>query len=337
MKAGPSDAALAARAAAGDDAAFGALVARHRPALVRTAASRLGTFASEAEDVVQDALGRAHAHLLRRGAPESVEAWLHTIVRNRAIDVVRHHPGRRGVPLEDHDGGDAASDAPDAILDRRDRMRDVIAAVGHLPGRQRDALVGVVFSGSTYEEVAAEQATSVPAVKALVNRARRTVRAAAAALLPIPGVLRDRVGLLLAGSEPSAALGFCKGCAVVGAVGTLSLTVAPKVAVPLHPPNAGTVAAAPHLSTRELAHTVARAKHAKRASPSRTLAAAATASAPDARPRTTTAALATCASSGSLAGTPEPVIRRALRTMPADVEEYTTCAQDLRAQLRHGA
>jgi RNA polymerase sigma-70 factor, ECF subfamily len=315
-----ADAVLAARAAAGDDLAFGALVARHRPALVRTAASRLGPFAAEAEDVVQDALGRAHADLRRRGAPENVVAWLHTIVRNRAIDVVRHHPGRRGVQLEDHDV--ATIDGPEAILARRERVDAVMAAIDGLPGRQRDALVDVVFSGASYEEVAASQATSVPAVKALVNRARRSVRAAAAALLPLPGLLRSRVWLLAGHAEPGAAAGLIKGCSTLAVLGTLSLAVAPQIDVPLHPSNDGSLPHAPRLSTRQVEAIASNTRRQRHAVP-----AASDAPAVD-------AAIAACAADRPLTGVSTAELRRALRTMPDDVAEYTPCAPRIRAALR---
>jgi RNA polymerase sigma-70 factor (ECF subfamily) len=319
VSAGPSDAVLAARAAAGDDLAFGALVARHRPALVRTAASRLGHFAAEAEDVVQDALGRAHAHLRGRGVPENVVAWLHTIVRNRAIDVVRHHPGRRGVQLEDHDV--PTIDGPEAIVARRERIDAVMTAIGDLPGRQREALVDVVFSGASYEQVAASQATSVPAVKALVNRARRSVRTAAAALLPLPGLLRSRLWFLAGHAEPGAAVGLIKGCSTLAVIGTLSLAVAPQIEVPLHPANDGSLPHAPRLSTRQvdaIASTTRRHQDGQAAS----------------RAPAVDAAIAACAADRPLAGVSPADLRQALRTMPDDVAEYSACAPHIRAALR---
>ena len=53
-----TDHSLLLATARGDEAAFAALVARHRPRLVRYATSRCGRDAGLAEDAVQDALVR---------------------------------------------------------------------------------------------------------------------------------------------------------------------------------------------------------------------------------------------------------------------------------------
>ena len=59
---------------------------------------------------------------------------------------------------------------------RRDRLRRVVDQVGHLPERQRRALVLHAFEGRTHAELAARLDTSVPATKALLNRARTQLR-----------------------------------------------------------------------------------------------------------------------------------------------------------------
>ena len=317
----PRDEALAARAAAGDDIAFGILVDRHRTALLRTAASRLGPLHSDAEDVVQDALGRAHRNLRRRGtAPSNTAAWLHAIVRNRAVDIVRL--ARHGdVPLDEHDG---ASEALDDGLVRREQVDAVMSAIDDLPARQRDALVDVVFAGASYRQVAATQQTSVSAVKALVNRARRSVREAAAALLPFPALLRDRILALAAHGDPGIAAGLVKGCAVAGTVATLSLTVGPVLSVPLHPAVADVNHQAAHFDDQQLAsiaaHGAARERSDRREH--RVLHSA-----------TASGAIAACVGGQPLPSVTAQVLREALQDLPSEVAEYTSCGAQLHAAL----
>jgi RNA polymerase sigma-70 factor (ECF subfamily) len=76
------DSMLVEAARCGDRAAYGALAARYRGAMVRTASAVAG--AGEAEDVVQEVLLRAHAGLGGLRDPSAVGPWLLTAVR-RAV------------------------------------------------------------------------------------------------------------------------------------------------------------------------------------------------------------------------------------------------------------
>lgn len=313
MTPGPADHVLAARAADGDDAAFAVLVTRHRPALVRAAAARLGPYRAEAEDVVQVALGRAHRALRQRGAPTDVRAWLHAIVRNRAHDVVRHHPGRHSVPLDRHDG---ATESADATLTRAAELQAAVSAISALPDRQREAIVDVVFAGLTYEQVAATRALSVSAVKALVNRARRNVRAAAAAVLPLPLLTRMR-GLALSGAADAPAAGLVKGCAVVGTVATLSLSLGPAIPVSLQPQVAA--------GARARVVDAAQLRTIAGQDPATTRPMAAY----DGAHPTPGQAIAACSAGLALPPLPEATRREALRRLPAHAQEYGSCADEL--------
>jgi hypothetical protein len=74
---------------------------------------------------------------------------------------------------------------PDQALERRQGLRDVIAAVQALPERQRDAIVLRELEGRSYEEIAGELGVTGGAVRQLLNRARTTLRAAATAITPL--------------------------------------------------------------------------------------------------------------------------------------------------------
>lgn len=95
------DAALVEAAAAGDEPAFEALVARHRPAAFRVAVSIVGY--DRAEDVVQDALLLAFRALSSIRDGERFPQWLATITRFRAMrfgrSEVRHTRSR--IPLDE--------------------------------------------------------------------------------------------------------------------------------------------------------------------------------------------------------------------------------------------
>jgi RNA polymerase sigma factor (sigma-70 family) len=166
-----TDHALLLATGLGDEAAFAALVARHRPRLVRYATSRCGRDASLAEDAVQDALVRAHRAILAGKVPIDVQAWLFAIVRNRCHDYFRAARPTAPLPPELPGGSPSAFEE----VERSERLAGALTAVDQLPTAQRAALLGREFEGRTYEDIAQRQATTVPAVKSLLHRARATL------------------------------------------------------------------------------------------------------------------------------------------------------------------
>jgi RNA polymerase sigma factor (sigma-70 family) len=194
-----TDHALVLATAAGDEAAFAVLVARHRPRLVRYATSRCGRDGALAEDAVQDALVRAHRAIVAGKVPVDVEAWLFAIVRNRCHDYFRAARPTAQLPPELPGGAPSAFD----VVERGERLAGALDAVDALPSAQRAALVGRELEGRSYEELASRHATTVPAVKSLLHRARATL--AHHASLPafatplLARLPRLRVGQLLVG------------------------------------------------------------------------------------------------------------------------------------------
>jgi RNA polymerase sigma-70 factor, ECF subfamily len=96
----PTDAELARRARAGSREAAGELFARHWQGAWRAARVITGSRAM-ADDVAQDAFERAFAALGRFDERRPFAAWLHRIVVNRSLDLIRRE--RRLVGLEEPD------------------------------------------------------------------------------------------------------------------------------------------------------------------------------------------------------------------------------------------
>ena len=159
-------------------AAFEALVARHRAGLVRSCARILPE--SEAEDAVQQALLSAHQALQRNGAPERFSPWLHRIAVNAALKQLRRVPEELPLDEERTRRGRAAATSQE----RRERLRETIAAVGALPARQQRALVLRELEGRSHEEIARTLGLTPGAVRQLIHRARSGVRSAVSAITP---------------------------------------------------------------------------------------------------------------------------------------------------------
>ncbi len=217
-----TDHALLLAAARGDEAAFATLVARHRPRLVRYATSRCGRDAALAEDVVQDGLVRAHRAIVAGKVPIDVEAWLYAIVRNRCHDYFRAARPTSPLPPELPGGAPSALE----VVEQGERLAGALDAVERLPSAQRNALVGRELEGRSYEELARRQATTVPAVKSLLHRARTALAHQAsmpAFVAPfIARLARVRTGQLVPGMVAEHATGAAA-IATIALAGTSAL------------------------------------------------------------------------------------------------------------------
>jgi len=163
---------------AGNDAAFEAIVARYRRPLLRHCARMLS--AERAEDVIQQAFLRAHRAMRADERPLDLRPWLYTIAHNAALNALRDRTVPSDTLEEEIDG----VERPEQAFERREGLREVVAAVGALPERQRDALVLRELEGRSYEEIAVQLGVSDGAVRQLLNRARNTLRAGVTAVTP---------------------------------------------------------------------------------------------------------------------------------------------------------
>lgn len=140
---------------------------------------------ADADDLVQDSLLRVCRFRDRFEPGTNLRAWLYTIVRNTFYtDAVR----RRSM-VQDVDGRRAAQLASAPDQEWRLRYGELLEALEELPATSREALVLVVATGLTYEEVAEVCGCAVGTVKSRLNRARERL----AELLDLDGA-RPRGG-----------------------------------------------------------------------------------------------------------------------------------------------
>jgi RNA polymerase sigma factor (sigma-70 family) len=175
-----SDDRLLALARSGHEAAFTVLVERYRSPLI--AYARRIVSDSRCEDVVQESFIRAWSALSRETQIADVRAWLYTVVRNAALNARRDGGRISGAVPEDLIAGDDV----EHTVERRMRTRDVLAGLGALPGRQREAMVMTAVQGRSGAEAASLLGVSEGAVQQLIHRARGSLRGAATAITPFP-------------------------------------------------------------------------------------------------------------------------------------------------------
>ncbi len=126
----------------------------------------------EAEDVVQDALVKAWKIRWRVREPEKFPAWLGTIARHRAHDLLRR---RREVPLEGNAPSlrTAADPAPD---DDGERLAQVQAALSTLPELHRAALTLRYFEAMDYATIQRTLGLTNGALRGILGRALGAMR-----------------------------------------------------------------------------------------------------------------------------------------------------------------
>ena len=189
------DAALVARAAAGDAHALGALYDRHGRTLYALCLAIVRE-PSDAEDAVAATFAQVWRHAARfddtRG---SVGAWLTMTARTRALDLLRARQ-RRTRTVERAAATDAdgfalpvggTADAPDAAVERDELSRAVRASLGALPAPQREAIELAFFQGLTHGEVADTLGQPLGTVKTRIRDGLRKLRGSLAGLRPQEG------------------------------------------------------------------------------------------------------------------------------------------------------
>ncbi len=167
----------------GDREQVQALVAQHEAALVRYALRITGDVES-ARDVVQDTFLKLW-QVDRSGLEGGAAAWLYTVCRNRALDVVRKE---RRMNVFDPGGGmprppDPASDATGEPSTARVEALQVIAT---LPANQQEVVRLRFQGGLSYREIGAVTGNTESNVGYLIHTAIKALRAQ----MDVPSVAR---------------------------------------------------------------------------------------------------------------------------------------------------
>jgi len=180
--------ALLAAARGGDQAAFERLVERYHPQLHAHCYRMLGS-AYDADDALQDALLRAWRGLPRFAGRSSLRAWLYKIATNACLDFIGRRPKRvlpldYGPPADPADGIGAPitesvfiepyPTGPEASYEERESVElAFVAALQHLPARQRAVLILREVLGFSAQEVADALDSTVTSVNSALQRARK--------------------------------------------------------------------------------------------------------------------------------------------------------------------
>lgn len=178
------DAELVRRMRSKDERALGTFYDRWFP-VVHGVVSRMLESPDDVEDVVEEAFWQAWRQAERfeveRG---SVQTWLLTIARSRALDRLRSRRRLREDPLVDETASEADTSVPtpaapsDPLADAEhaERSRIVRAALADLPAEQREALELGYFGGLSQSEIAEQTGQPLGTIKTRMRLALQKLR-----------------------------------------------------------------------------------------------------------------------------------------------------------------
>jgi RNA polymerase sigma-70 factor (ECF subfamily) len=132
-----------------------------------------------AADMTQDAFIKAYKNYETLEKPENARAWLYQIAHRVALDEIRRRKIIRFLPWTGESHGSAPS-AEHLVMEAR-LSGDLQRALERIPERQRAALLLAELHDLTGLELAAALGVSHVAARALLTRARESLRQALAA------------------------------------------------------------------------------------------------------------------------------------------------------------
>jgi RNA polymerase sigma-70 factor (ECF subfamily) len=183
----------------GDERAFSELVASHRPALQAHCYRMLGSF-QDAEDALQVTLLNAWRALPGFEGRSSVKSWLYRIATNACLKTIERRP-RRVLPVDYGPAADPHDPLasrlvesvwlepfPDTGIELEDQLASpaaryeqresvelaFVAAIQHIPARQRAVLILRDVLGFSAREVAETLEMTPAAVDTALQRAHKT-------------------------------------------------------------------------------------------------------------------------------------------------------------------
>ena len=182
-----ADLELVRRMQAGDEQALGTFYDRWFPA-VSGVAARILRSDGDVEDVIEETFWQAWRQADRFVAGRgSVQTWLLTIARSRALDRLRATKRRHEESLDEPGALESASSPSDdtppssasdpaLAVEQAERRRLVLAALADLPGEQRQALELGYFGGLSQTEIAEQTGQPLGTVKTRMRLAMQKLR-----------------------------------------------------------------------------------------------------------------------------------------------------------------
>jgi RNA polymerase sigma-70 factor, ECF subfamily len=141
-------------------------LSRHLRAHYKRKLASFGKGATEAEDLVQEALLAIHIQRHTYDPAEPLTPWVHAIARYKLIDFLRRsRTSRADVPIDEADDIIAHDDHV-----ATENSYDIRRLIGRLPKNMQCAIEAVKLEGLSVAEAAQKHRLSEPTVKVSIHR-----------------------------------------------------------------------------------------------------------------------------------------------------------------------
>jgi RNA polymerase sigma-70 factor, ECF subfamily len=166
-----------AAARKGDRTAFEALLREARPRALCVAMKVLHN-PDDAEDAVQDGFLKAWKNLPRFEGRSAFSTWIHRIVMNASLDLMRRQACRPGVGAEDvservDNADEANTETPEREMIRTELKVVVATAMAELTPAHREAVTLRELEEYSYEEIAEAASCPIGTVMSRLHHARK--------------------------------------------------------------------------------------------------------------------------------------------------------------------
>lgn len=178
-----SDKELIGLIVSGNREAFAVVCRKYERQLFKTAV-RITRNVTDAEDIVQEALFKAHQKIATFHFASSLSTWLTQIVINCALMELRRRRNRMWLSLDgaNENGVSLMELLPDPTIDvevelfLKEQLQLLTACIARLPPKLRTVIEDYRMSDRTMTELAQTHAITVAAVKSRLLRAKTTIK-----------------------------------------------------------------------------------------------------------------------------------------------------------------
>jgi len=180
-----SDEELVYRISKKDPKAFEQFVSRYQNQVLKICYSFLGDY-HRAEDAAQDVFVQIYRKAQSFRSESKVFTWIYRMAVNSSLNIIRkekrfqwmkkvdfsksdQYPGEK-IP------SDSIKNEPEALLEKKERIKVLRKAVNRLPEKQRTAIILNKFEGFSAEEISEILGVSINTVEVRIHRAKRKLQ-----------------------------------------------------------------------------------------------------------------------------------------------------------------
>lgn len=173
------------RAIKDNDAAFEQFFKQHFASLCAWCQHKYGFDSDITKEIVHTAFIKLWKNRSTVSADVPVKAFLHTIINNTSLDILRHAKVRKRFERYVQQRNESADSTPQESYDTKKLRTDIDNAVSQLPEQMRTIFELSRYEGLKYAEIARQLNVSVNTVETQMSRALKKLRLKLATYLSV--------------------------------------------------------------------------------------------------------------------------------------------------------